>query len=101
MSFIKNIWDKISGPVIDKIVPFFFEEVPGLKKIWEWINGHKTEVGRVAEFLVVVTAGASAIWSDIPILENVELATAAVVAWLFREMGMIHATSKVRRGIEK
>lgn len=95
------------------VITTIVERIPLVRKVFAYVDGHKTNIGRVLLFIAALMAfvvspdGLCSILVDYcaahPELKDHAVKVIAVVGWLLTELGLQHKTAKnlVDEGIVK
>ena len=100
---VKSGFGKIKGAWLDYVIKFLFEnmkEVPLVGKALEFVNGHKTQLGRGGLFLTALVALLQTHYPEIPYIGDVQTYLMAAVAYVFTELGLQHKEVKAKLEVE-
>ena len=91
----KQLWEAVWLQVVIKTL---VEKVPFLNKIMVFIDGHKTDIGRVLMFLSAVLAIVQQFFPEIPHIAEIVTYAGAIIGWILTELGLQHKAVKKIEG---
>lgn len=74
------------------------EKIPVVKTILAYIDGHKTEVGRILMFASALLALVHQQFPEFTLIANTEVYWGAIIGYLITELGLQHQTVKKLEG---
>ena len=91
---IKDIYKSLKQKWLWSVIKPFVEDVPVLKKVWGFVDGHKTQIGRGGFFVSALLVLVQQHFPEVPYIEDVNGYYAAVFSWLLTELGLQHSEIK-------
>ena len=89
-SKIKEMW-------LRYVIRTLFERIPGVKKLWETVDGKKVYIGRVGVTISLILFFLQSEFPSMPYIDLVNTYYAMIAAWVFQELGIQHRTDKELR----
>lgn len=89
--------DAINAVLQKYVVRTLVEKVPVLKLLFSFIDGHKTEIGKIGILISLFLAATQHAFPNIPYIDEINTYYAMIIAWLMQEIGQIHRADKEAR----
>lgn len=96
---ISKILSFFNSSLTKKLTPFIFEEIPVLNKMWDFLNGKKTIIGRTLLTLVALSEALKLYFPEIPYITDVSLELGTLSSWFLVEFGIRHAKHKEEKEV--
>lgn len=94
---LKALWETVW---LRTIIKTLVEKVPVLSKVLSYVDGHKTDIGRILMFVSALLAILQQFFPEIPYLSEIVTYSGAVIGWIMTELGLQHAAVKKLEGKE-
>jgi hypothetical protein len=92
-----KIFDAIKEKIRIYVVRTLVEDVPFLKKLFSFVDGHKTSIGKIGVWVSLAIAALHYAFPEIPYIGDIDLFVAALVSWLLEQIGETHRVDKELR----